>query len=97
MKYKKSHKFLACGFFIYSSVVVTSSVVSIGVSGTVSSSFCFLFFLSFVTNLSQVAIRPGRINKIRSIAESAPIEIIRQICAIVGSTGLKPIAPVTIP
>ena len=53
----------------------------------------YLFF--FTTYLSNTANRLGNASRIKVIADAAPMEMTRQICAMVGSALIKPNTPVT--
>ena len=65
--------------------------------GAIASSLLayMIYFFFFTTNLSNTANKLGSTSKINVIADAAPIEITRQICAMVGSALIKPITPVT--
>ena len=53
------------------------------------------YFAFFTTYLSNTANRLGNASRIKVIADAAPMEMTRQICAMVGSALIKPNTPVT--
>ena len=59
-------------------------------------SMSFLFrVVDRETKRSQAASRLGSTNRIRRVADRVPMEMVWQICPMVGSTGAKPTMPVT--